>query len=80
MAKRKPKTKEEVLVRSALRVTLTLDFPVSEAGELANIRKMLNETEVYKLITEEFYTNEKIKSKLVVLEESAAAPEYPDAV
>lgn len=62
---RKAKPKAETITQSALRVTLTMDFPVTEGQEVTDIRKHLTEQDIYELVGNYYYTNIQAQSKIV---------------
>ena len=64
---RKAKRKVPQIVQSAVRVTLTLDFPVTEGQEVNDIKKLLNDQDVYELIGNYFYKDVKTKTEIVTL-------------
>lgn len=68
MKRKTNKPEQDVIVQSAVRVNLTLDFPVTEPDDFHRINALVKEGNIYDLINGEYYDNSKAKSKLVTLE------------
>ena len=78
MKRKTNKPEQDVIVQSALRVNLTLDFTVTEPDDFHRINALVKEGNIYALINEEYYNNSKAKSKLVTLEKKISVEEVSD--
>ena len=55
------------IVQSAVRLSITVDFPVTDPSEVTDINRLAKDGDLYKLVNDYFYTEPKIKANLVTL-------------
>lgn len=75
---RKAKPKAETITQSALRVTLTMDFPVMEGKQVTDIRKHLSDQDIYTIVGKYYYTNIQAQSKIVQITSTVPTEATPN--